>query len=78
VPKETQKAILALDGGGMRGAFTLGFLGELESLIARETKKDNDFVLADYFNFIGGTSTGAIIATRSLFGVDRGEADDDV
>lgn len=68
MPEETQKAILALDGGGMRGAFTLGFLGELESLVARETKKDNDFVLADYFNFIGGTSTGAIIAAGLSLG----------
>jgi uncharacterized protein len=65
---QTQKAILALDGGGMRGAFTLGFLGELESLIARETEKQNDFVLADYFDFIGGTSTGAIIAAGLSLG----------
>jgi len=60
---ESQKAILALDGGGLRGAFTLGFLGELESLIAHQTGTGEDFVLADYFDFIGGTSTGAIIAT---------------
>jgi patatin-like phospholipase/acyl hydrolase len=59
---------LALDGGGMRGAFTLGFLGELEALIARETGKGSDFVLADYFDFIGGTSTGAIIATGLSLG----------
>jgi uncharacterized protein len=59
---------LALDGGGLRGAFTLGFLGELESVIARETGKDEDFVLADYFDFIGGTSTGAIIATGLSLG----------
>jgi patatin-like phospholipase/acyl hydrolase len=65
---ETQKAILALDGGGLRGAFTLGFLGELESLIARHTGKAEDFVLADYFDFIGGTSTGAIIATGLSLG----------
>ena len=65
--QERQKAILALDGGGMRGAFTLGFLGELQSLIARETRR-NDLVLADYFDFIGGTSTGAIIATGLSLG----------
>jgi hypothetical protein len=40
------EAILALDGGGMRGAFTLGFLGELESLIARGTENANNFVRA--------------------------------
>ena len=31
--EQLRRAILPLDGGGMRGAFTLGFLGELESLI---------------------------------------------
>jgi len=36
---ESQKAILALDGGGLRGAFTLGFLGELESLIAHQRER---------------------------------------
>ena len=66
--EETQKAILALDGGGMRGAFTLGFLGELQLLIAREIERENDFVLADCFDFIGGTSTGAIIATGLSLG----------
>lgn len=65
---ETQKAILALDGGGLRGAFTLGFLGELESLIAHQAGKGDDFVLADYFDFIGGTSTGAIIAAGLSLG----------
>lgn len=66
--EETQKAILALDGGGLRGAFTLGFLSELESLIARETESEGNFVLADYFDFIGGTSTGAIIAAGLSLG----------
>jgi hypothetical protein len=33
----------------MRGDFfTPGFLGELESLIARETEKQSDCVMADY------------------------------
>jgi predicted acylesterase/phospholipase RssA len=37
-------------------------------LIARVTEKQNDFVLADYFDFIGGTSTGAIIAAGLSLG----------
>ncbi len=32
--EDSQKALLSLDGGGMRGAFTLGVLGELESMLA--------------------------------------------
>ena len=62
------KALLALDGGGMRGAFTLGVLGVLESSLARATGRERDFVLADYFDFIGGTSTGAIIASGLALG----------
>jgi patatin-like phospholipase/acyl hydrolase len=68
--EQTQKAILALDGGGMRGAFTLGFLGELESLIARETEKPNDFVLADYFDFIGNLYR-CDHCHRSVIGLER-------
>ncbi len=66
--EESQRAILSLDGGGIRGAFTLGFLSELEPLIAQETGKNGNFVLADYFDFIGGTSTGAIIAAGLSLG----------
>jgi patatin-like phospholipase/acyl hydrolase len=62
------RAILALDGGGIRGAFTLGVLGELETILAEETGRGEDFVLSDYFDFIGGTSTGAIIATGLALG----------
>jgi hypothetical protein len=63
------KALLALDGGAIRGAFTLGVLGELESMLAKEMPSANNrFVLADYFDFIGGTSTGAITAVGLSLG----------
>jgi len=62
-----KKRILALDGGGIRGAVTLGFLGEIESILAERAEKNavmkkEDFRLYHYFDLIGGTSTGAIIA----------------
>ncbi len=61
-----KKRILALDGGGIRGAVTLGFLEKIEQILA-ERHKDimppADFRLHHYFDLIGGTSTGAIIAT---------------
>ncbi len=71
--EDSQKALLALDGGGMRGAFTLGVLGEMESMLADLTGRREGFVLADFFDYIGGTSTGAIIATGLSLGwsVDR-------
>ena len=61
------KRILALDGGGIRGAITLGFLGEIERLLSENHDKlgiiDKDkFRLHHYFDLIGGTSTGSIIA----------------
>jgi len=66
--EQTQKALLALDGGGLRGAFTLGVLGELEQLLKTQTGAGSGFVLSDYFDFIGGTSTGAIIGSGLALG----------
>ena len=55
--------ILALDGGGIRGIITLGVLRTLEDQLRdREAGGDADFRLCQYFDLIGGTSTGAIIA----------------
>ncbi|MCC6185588.1 MAG: patatin-like phospholipase family protein [Chitinophagaceae bacterium] len=61
------KKILALDGGGIRGALSLGYLKEIESQLR---KKENNpaYVLSDYYDLIGGTSTGAIIATLLALG----------
>jgi hypothetical protein len=54
--------LLALDGGGIRGLITLSVLVRLEELLA-EALHDDDFRLCKFFDCIGGTSTGAIIAT---------------
>lgn len=62
------RRLLALDGGGIRGAFTLGVLGVMEAQLRSESAAGDDFVLGDYFDFIGGTSTGAIIATGLALG----------
>ena len=59
--------ILSLDGGGIRGVFSLRILLRIESLL-REHFHQPDFVLADYFDFIGGTSTGAIIGAALSWG----------
>jgi patatin-like phospholipase/acyl hydrolase len=66
------KRILSLDGGGIRGALTLGFLERLESII-REKENNKDLLLCDYFDLIGGTSTGAIIAAGLSIGKTSGE-----
>jgi uncharacterized protein len=63
------KRILALDGGGIRGIITLEILAGLETLLREQSGRQNDFVLADYFDFIAGTSTGAIIGTALSLGM---------
>ena len=56
------KKILALDGGGIRGILTVEVLAKIEHMLRHNLRRGNDFVLADYFDFFAGTSTGAIIA----------------
>jgi hypothetical protein len=65
---EKQRKLLALDGGGIRGILTLEILAVLEAELKQALGKDESFRLADYFDYIGGTSTGAIIAA----GLSRG------
>lgn len=61
------KRLLALDGGGVLGVIEIAFLEEIQALLRRRTNND-ELVLADYFDLIGGTSTGAIIATALAVG----------
>src|SRR4030065_309510 len=63
------KKILALDGGGIRGMMTVEVLAEIESLLRQKLGRGDDFVLADYFDFVAGTSTGAIIAACISLGM---------
>ena len=60
------KRILALDGGGVRGVLALAILEKIEAAIARV--HGGPVRLCDYFDLIGGTSTGAIIATGLALG----------
>jgi len=65
---EGPKRVLALDGGGIRGAITIEVLAAIERLL-REQLGHPELVLADYFDFVAGTSTGAIIATCVSLGM---------
>jgi predicted acylesterase/phospholipase RssA len=64
--------LLALDGGGIRGIITIEVLAELERVLQQALGKDDTFVLADYFDYVGGTSTGAVIATCLCLGMRVG------
>ena len=68
---ETQqpRKMLALDGGGIRGVITLQILAEMEKQLKEELGKGDDFRLSDYFDYISGTSTGAIIAAGLSLGM---------
>lgn len=57
------KRILAIDGGGTRGIVAIRFLAEIERTLQKKLGRGDDFVLADYFDLVGGTSVGALIAT---------------
>lgn len=60
------KRLLALDGGGVRGAITVAFLERIETLLSESRQRP--VRLGDHFDFIGGTSTGAIIAGALALG----------
>lgn len=70
-----RKRVLALDGGGVRGALTIGVLTEMEARL-RERHGRPDLVLADVFDLIGGTSTGAIIAGGLALGMSCRQLED--
>lgn len=55
------KKILACDGGGILGLISVEILAKLEADL-RNARNKPDLVLADYFDFVCGTSTGAIVA----------------
>lgn len=55
------KRVLSCDGGGIRGLMTVEILDKLEADLRAHYKNEN-VLLSDYFDFVCGTSTGAIIA----------------
>lgn len=67
------KRILALDGGGVRGIVTVAFLERIEAVLRERHGAGPGFRLADYFDLIGGTSTGALIATALALGMSAAE-----
>jgi patatin-like phospholipase/acyl hydrolase len=48
---------------------TVEILAEIENLLRQKLNGGDDFVLADYFDFVAGTSTGAIIAACISLGM---------
>ncbi len=73
-PPFPRARLLAFDGGGIRGLFALQYARRIETLLREKTGKPG-LVLADYFHYIGGTSTGAIIAAFLSWGLPVAEVE---
>ena len=68
------KRILSLDGGGVRGVISVAFLERIEATLTAQAGAD--VRLGDWFDLVGGTSTGAIIATGLALGKTTGNLKD--
>ncbi|MBK8908470.1 MAG: patatin-like phospholipase family protein [Rhodospirillales bacterium] len=67
------KRMLALEGGGVRGIVALAFLERIEAMLAERSGLGSRFRLCDYFDMIGGTSTGSLIAAGLALGFSVGQ-----
>lgn len=69
--REYPRKLLALDGGGIRGMIAIAVLAKIEAELKQCLGHADDFSfrLSDYFDYIGGTSTGAIIAACLAWGM---------
>jgi uncharacterized protein len=68
IEREGPKKLLAIDGGGIRCVLALEVLQRIEDLLKKKSGK-GDFRLADYFDYIAGTSTGGFIAAGLSIGM---------
>jgi patatin-like phospholipase/acyl hydrolase len=71
--KAGPRKLLALDGGGIRGILSVEILARIEEELRVKLNAGPEFVLADYFDYIAGTSTGAIIATCLSLGMSAAD-----
>ncbi|HEX6043187.1 MAG TPA: patatin-like phospholipase family protein [Pyrinomonadaceae bacterium] len=70
------RKLLTLDGGGIRGVLTLQVLIRMEALLRDASGQGANFRLCNFFDYIGGTSTGAIIAAGLARGMSAQELSD--
>jgi patatin-like phospholipase/acyl hydrolase len=74
--KKSPRKLLTLDGGGIRGVLTLQVLIRMEELLREKSGQGDNFRLCNFFDYIGGTSTGAIIAAGLARGMSAKELSD--
>ena len=73
--KTGPRKLLACDGGGIRGIISIEVIAGIEAEL-RKSSGNPKLVLADYFDYVAGTSTGAIIATLIALGHSTDEIRD--
>ena len=61
------KRILSIDSGGILTLITLGFLEQIEQIL-RDRHQKSDLKLCEYFDLIGGSGSGAILAAMLAVG----------
>ena len=71
-PSPQPRRILSIDGGGIRGVFSLKILERVEAEF-RLARGRPGLVLRDEFDFFAGTSTGGIIAACLAWGLSVGD-----
>jgi hypothetical protein len=69
-----KKSLLAIDGGGIRGVLSIQILKEIER-IAEQRSGNPDIRLSACFDYIGGTSTGGIVAAALSLGMRVAEVE---
>lgn len=70
--KPGPRKLLAIDGGGIRGVLALEILKGIEQIL-RSASGNPDYRLADYFDYVAGTSTGGIVAAGIAVGMSIDE-----
>jgi len=71
--EDRPRRMLSLDGGGIRGLITLGILESMEKMLREATGAGENFRLGEWFDYIGGTSTGAILTAGLARGMSVAE-----
>lgn len=71
--EDRPRRMLSLDGGGVRSIVTLQILQNIEQQLSEALQASRSFRLCDYFDYIAGTSTGAILAAGLALGMSVSE-----
>ncbi len=56
------KRLLSVDCGGIRGVLSFGILRQIRAILKAQVGGRDGFRSSHYFDYVGGTSTGGIIA----------------